>query len=159
MDAIWMKTYNGKITSSFLLSHHQILAEWTTNIWLQLFTHKIWSNILLLHLITSCLKHLIIDFLVAKDKISFNDWWKNSFICWCKHPKTSTTRGRDMPLGIDRDEYCPSLELRLSSQFHDKKQPMKLNQLKWGQQWQHLPMCEHYWLITQYWFNNVKTIG
>jgi hypothetical protein len=38
------------------------------------------------------------------------------------------------PLGIDHDKYHLVLKLQLSSQLHDKKQPMKLNQLDWGQQ-------------------------
>ncbi len=72
MDGIWMKTYNAKPLSTFLLSRHHLLVKCTTKIWLQHFTHKIWSNIQLLYSITSRLKHLIIDFLVVNDKISFS---------------------------------------------------------------------------------------
>lgn len=69
MDAIWMNTCNGKTTSTFLLSHQCLLV---TTIWLQLFTYRIWNNILVLQSIISHLRHLIIDFLVPKDNISSN---------------------------------------------------------------------------------------
>jgi hypothetical protein len=36
MDAIWMKTYNEKITSAFLLPSHHLLAKCTINILLQI---------------------------------------------------------------------------------------------------------------------------
>ncbi len=70
VNAIWMKTCTEKTTSAFLLSHYRLLIKCTINIWLQLFTRRIWSNILLLQSISSRLGHLVIDFLVAKDKIS-----------------------------------------------------------------------------------------
>jgi hypothetical protein len=69
-----MKTCNEKMTLTFLLSRHHILIKCTINIWLQLFTCRIWNNILLLHSITNNLRHLVIDFLVANDKISFNGY-------------------------------------------------------------------------------------
>jgi len=69
MDVIWMKIYNETMMSSFLLLHHHVLVKCTINIWLQLFPHRIWSKILWLQSICNHLKHLIIDFLVAKDKI------------------------------------------------------------------------------------------
>jgi hypothetical protein len=69
VDAIWMKTCNKKIALNFLLPHHRLLVKCNTNIWLQPFTLKIWSNIQLLQSIISCLRHIVIDFLVAKDKI------------------------------------------------------------------------------------------
>jgi hypothetical protein len=87
MDAIWIETCNEKMTSTFMLPHHCLLVKCTINIWQQLFTCRIWSNILLLQSITSHLENLIIDFLVAKDKISSNeepwhDKWKK---IWAKY--------------------------------------------------------------------------
>jgi hypothetical protein len=67
---------NEKTTSAFLLPRHRLLIKGTTNIWLKKFTHKIWNNILLLQSIISCLEHLIIKFLVAKDKIFLMLWGK-----------------------------------------------------------------------------------
>jgi hypothetical protein len=63
---------NEKITSAFLLPHHRLLIKGTTNIWLKKFTHKI----LLFQSIISCLEHLIIKFLVTKDKIFLMLWGK-----------------------------------------------------------------------------------
>jgi hypothetical protein len=82
MDARWMKTCNDKMTSAFLLSHHCLLVKCTINIWLQLFAWRIWNNILLLKSITNCLKHLIIDFLVVKDKISVSEWCMTITLKW-----------------------------------------------------------------------------
>jgi hypothetical protein len=42
---------------------------------------------------------------------------------------------------------------------HEKKQPMKPNQLKWGWRWQCLLVFKHHWLITQCQFDGMKAVG
>jgi hypothetical protein len=68
--------------------------------------------------------------------------------------------GETYLLKIDRDKKHPSLQSQLLlSQPHKISQPIKPNQLKCHQQWQHLTMWEHNQLRrTQCQFNNMKTI-
>ncbi len=46
--------------------------------------------------------------------------------------KPPRLEGKTCPLGIDCDKDHPSLEPQLLPQHHEKKNPMKPNQLKWG---------------------------
>jgi hypothetical protein len=74
IDAIWMKTHNEKMMSSFLLPHHCLLVKYISNIWLQLLFHIGYEVISYdYNELCSCLEHLIIDFLVAKNKITFSE--------------------------------------------------------------------------------------
>jgi len=74
MDIIWMKICNEIMISSFLLPHHYLLIKCITNIWLQCFSHKIWVIAYDYSQLCSHLGHLVIDFLVAKNRISCRDF-------------------------------------------------------------------------------------
>jgi hypothetical protein len=67
-----MKISNEKMMSSFLLSHHHLLVKCTTNVYYNFF--HIGFEIIFYDYTQLCshLKHLVIDFLVAKDKIPFS---------------------------------------------------------------------------------------
>jgi len=57
----------------FITSHH-LLVKCTTNLWLKHFTHRIWNNILWLLQWYNSSRHLVINFLIAKDKIYLTKW-------------------------------------------------------------------------------------
>jgi len=73
MDAIWMKTYNKKMISSFVLPHHYLLIKCIINIWLQVFYIGFEITFYDYSQLCSHLGHLVIDFLVVKDKIPFSE--------------------------------------------------------------------------------------
>ncbi len=68
-----MKTYNEKTILSFLPSHNDVLVKCTTNLCDYNFFHIGFEVISYdYNQLWSCLEHLVIDFLVAKDKIPSN---------------------------------------------------------------------------------------
>jgi len=70
MNAIWMKTCNEIFLLSFLLSHHDLLVKYTTNLCDYNFFHIMFEVISYdYNQLCSCLEYLVVDFLVAKDKI------------------------------------------------------------------------------------------
>jgi len=71
-DAIWMKIYIKKTMSSLLLSHH-LLVKCITNIYNYNFFHIGFEIIFYNYSqLCNCLEHLLIDFLLAKEKIPHN---------------------------------------------------------------------------------------
>jgi hypothetical protein len=73
MNAIWMKTCNQKTLLSFLSSHHDLLVKCTINLCDYNFFHTGFEVISYdYNQLCNCLKHLVVDFLFAKDKISSN---------------------------------------------------------------------------------------
>jgi hypothetical protein len=70
MNTIWMKICNEKIMLSFLPSHHDVLVKCTTNLCDYNFFHIGFEVISYdYNQLCRCLEHLVVDFLVAKDKI------------------------------------------------------------------------------------------
>ncbi len=65
-----MKTCNAKTMLSFLLSHHDVLVKCTITLCDYNFFH-VWFEVISYdyNQLWSCLEHLIVDFLVATDKI------------------------------------------------------------------------------------------
>jgi hypothetical protein len=90
----WMpygwKDCNNKIMSSFLLPHYHLLIKCTTIIWLQFFSHKIKVISYDYNQLCSCLGLLVIDFLIAKDKIPSNGTTNDqplTMVCYNSIPK------------------------------------------------------------------------
>ncbi len=63
-----------KKMTSFMLPHHHLLVECTTNTWLQLFHVEFEVTSYDYNQLYSHLGHLMIDFLVIKDIILSNEW-------------------------------------------------------------------------------------
>jgi hypothetical protein len=59
--------------SSFLLPCHYLLIKYIINIWLQVFHIEFEVTSYDYSQLCSCLRHLVIDFLVVKDKIPSNE--------------------------------------------------------------------------------------